>query len=107
MNHINQLKLYFCISFLMYYLIFDFLNASVAFSENESEIIIKANEIEVNDNGNKISAKGDIFIESEDFLSSADRLVYDKRKEIIDATGNITIKEMMLLTHLVCRKITL
>ena len=95
MNPLNQYKFYFYYVFFIYCTLIIFFSISIAFTKSESEIIINADEIEINDNGNKIKAKGNILIESENFLSSSDKLIYNKENEVINASGNIIIKDKL------------
>ena len=51
-------------------------------SEN-SEIEITADKIEVLKDDNKINATGNTIIQTEEFLSTSDSLIYDKNSESI------------------------
>jgi len=92
MNSINNYKLYLRIIFVVYCLILSALGFKIAQSEN-SEIEITADKIEVLKDDNKINATGNIIIQTEEFLSTSDSLIYDKNLESIKTSGNITIKD--------------
>ena len=92
MNSINNYKLYLRIIFVVYCLILSALGFKIAQSEN-SEIEITADTIEVLKDDNKINATGNIIIQTEEFLSTSDSLIYDKNLESIKTSGNITIKD--------------
>mgnify|MGYP000020492191 FL=1 len=87
---INQYKLYFYITFTLYCIVF---TSSVVLSEINEEIIINADKIEIYDDGNKINAEGNIKIQSSEFLSSSDNLIYIKDKKVLNASGNTIIKD--------------
>ena len=92
MNSINNYKLYLRIIFVVYCLILSALGFKIAQSEN-SEIEITADKIEVLKDDNKINATGNIIIQTEEFLSTSDSLIYDKNLESIKTSGNIIIKD--------------
>ena len=58
-----------------------------------AEIEITADKIEVLKDDNKINATGNIIIQTEEFLSTSDSLIYDKNLESIKTSGNIIIKD--------------
>ena len=68
------------------------LGFKIAQSEN-SEIEITADKIEVLKDDNKINATGNTIIQTEEFLSTSDSLIYDKNLESIKTSGNIIIKD--------------
>ena len=92
MNSINNYKLYLRIIFVVYCLILSALGFKIAQSEN-SEIEITADTIEVLKDDNKINATGNTIIQTEEFLSTSDSLIYDKNLESIKTSGNIIIKD--------------
>ncbi|MBL6841753.1 MAG: LPS-assembly protein LptD [Pelagibacterales bacterium] len=92
MNSINNYKLYLRIIFVVYCLILSALGFKIAQSEN-SEIEITADTIEVIKDDNKINATGNTIIQTEEFLSTSDSLIYDKNLESIKTSGNIIIKD--------------
>ena len=94
MNSINKYKLYLRITFTVYCLILLSLGFKIAQSEN-SEIEITADKIEVLENQNKINATGNIIVQTEEFLSASDNLIYDKSIESIKTFGNIIIKDSL------------
>ncbi len=51
--------------------------------------------IEVLNNNNKIKATGNILIQTQDYLSSTDNLIYDEDKEILKTSGNVIIKDKL------------
>ena len=92
MNSLNNYKLYLRIIFVVYCLILSALGFKIAQSEN-SEIEITADKIEVLKDDNKINATGNTIIQTEEFLSTSDSLIYDKNLESIKTSGNIIIKD--------------
>ena len=92
MNSINNYRLYLRIIFVFYCLILSALGFKIAQSEN-SEIEINADRIEVLKDDNKINATGNTIIQTEEFLSTSDSLIYDKNLESIKTSGNIIIKD--------------
>ena len=92
MNSINNYKLYLRIIFVVYCLVLSALGFKIAQSEN-SEIKITADKIEVLKDDNKINATGNTIIQTEEFLSTSDSLIYDKNLESIKTSGNIIIKD--------------
>jgi len=92
MNSINNYRLYLRIIFVVYCLILSALGFKITQSEN-SEIEITADKIEVLKDDNKINAKGNTIIQTEEFLSTSDSLIYDKNIESIKTSGNIIIKD--------------
>jgi len=92
MKSINNYKLYLRIIFVVYCLILSALGFKIAQSEN-SEIEITADTIEVLKDENKINATGNTIIQTEEFLSTSDSLIYDKNLERIKTSGNIIIKD--------------
>ena len=78
---------------LLYSIFFFYLGISIVLSDNNDEILINADEIEVSDDGEKITASGNVNISTDNILSSSDNFVYQKRDERIDASGNIIVKD--------------
>ena len=93
MNPINRYSLYLRLTFIVYCIVFIFLSLSTAQSDNSNDIEITADKIEVFNNGNKIKATGNILIQTEEYSSSTDNLIYDKSKERVKTSGNIIIKD--------------
>jgi len=83
--------LYFLL--LLYSIFFFYLGISIVLSDNNDEILINADEIEVSDDGEKITASGNVNISTDNILSSSDNFVYQKSDERIDASGNIIVKD--------------
>ena len=92
MNSINKYRLYLLTIFVIYCLALSILGLKIAQSEN-SEIEITADKIEVLKDENKINATGNTIIQTEEFLSTSDSLIYDKNLESIKTSGNIIIKD--------------
>ena len=94
MKLINRYRLYLRTIFVVYCLVLSSLDYKIAQSEN-SEIEITADKIEVFKDENRINATGNIIIQTEEFLSVSDSLIYDKNIESIKASGNIIIKDSL------------
>ena len=92
---INSYKIYFYLTFLLYSILLIFFSTVIVQSEDSDVIIINADKIEIRDDGEVITANGNIRVKSPDFLSSSDKFNYDKKKEEIIATGNIIIKDKL------------
>jgi len=92
-NNRNRLCLH--LTFIIYCIALLSLNLSIAQSDNSNDIEIAADKIEVLNDGNKIKATGNILIQTEEYLSSTDNLIYDKSKERIKASGNIIVKDSL------------
>ncbi|MDA9137528.1 hypothetical protein N9J61_03250 [Pelagibacterales bacterium] len=93
MNPINRYSLCLRLTFIIYCIALSSLSLTIAQSDNSNDIEITADKIEVLNNGNKIKATGNILIQTEDYLSSTDNLIYDKSKEMVKTSGNIIIKD--------------
>ena len=89
MNPINRYSLCLRLTFIIYCIALSSLSLTIAQSDNSNDIEITADKIEVLNNGNKIKATGNILIQTEDYLSSTDNLIYDKSKEIINSVGKV------------------
>ena len=55
---------------LLYSIFFFYLGISIVLSDNNDEILINADEIEVSDDGEKITASGNVNISTDNILSS-------------------------------------
>ena len=95
MNPINRYSLCLRLTFIIYCIALSSLSLTIAQSDNSNDIEITADKIEVLNNGNKIKATGNILIQTEDYLSSTDNLIYDKSKEMVKTSGNIIIKDKL------------
>ena len=95
MISINSFKIYFYLTFLLYLISLIFFSTVIAVSEDSDEITINADKIEIEDDGESITAYGNIRVESPDFVSSSDKFNYNKKKEEIIANGNIIIKDKL------------
>jgi LPS-assembly protein len=95
MNPINRYSLCLSLTFIIYCIALSFLSLTIAQSDNSNDIEITADKIEVLNNGSKIKATGNILIQTEDYLSSTDNLIYDKSKEMVKTSGNIIIKDKL------------
>jgi len=95
MNPINRYSLCLRLTFIIYCIALSFLSLTIAQSDNSNDIEITADKIEVLNNGNKIKATGNILIQTKDYLSSTDNLIYDKSKEMVKTSGNIIIKDKL------------
>ena len=95
MKPINRYSLCLRLTFIIYCIALSFLSLTIAQSDNSNDIEITADKIEVLNNGNKIKATGNILIQTEDYLSSTDNLIYDKSKEMVKTSGNIIIKDKL------------
>ena len=62
-------------------------------SENESNtpFLLKADEVKLSDHGDFITADGTVEITQEDRVLRADHIEYDKRTNMIRATGNVSM----------------
>ena len=78
---------------LLYSIFFFYLGVAIVLSDNNDEILINADKIEVNDDGEKITASGNVNIITDTISSSSDNFVYQKSDERINASGNIIIKD--------------
>ena len=83
------------LTFIIYCIALSSLSLTIAQSDNSNDIEITADKIEVLNDGNKIKATGNILIQTEDYLSSTDNLIYDKSKERVKTSGNIIIKDKL------------
>ena len=92
MSPINKYKIYLNIAFIFYFFALFFLSLSIAQSEDSNNIDVNADEIEILDDGNKINARGNIVIKTEEFLSTSDNFIYDKIEERVNTSGNIIVK---------------
>ncbi|MDA7764143.1 hypothetical protein N8903_04160 [Pelagibacterales bacterium] len=95
MNPINRYSLCLRLKFIIYCIALSSLSLTIAQSDNNNDIEITADKIELLDNGNKIKATGNILIQTENYLSSTDNLIYDKSKEKVKTSGNIIIKDKL------------
>ena len=95
MNPINRYSLCLRLTFIIYCIALSSLSLTIAQSDNNNDIEITADKIELLDNGNKIKATGNILIQTENYLSSTDNLIYDKSKEKVKTSGNIIIKDKL------------
>jgi len=95
MNPINRYSLCLRLTFIIYCIALSSLSLTIAQSDNSNDIEITADKIEVLNDGNKIKATGNILIQTEDYLSSTDNLIYDKSKEMVKTSGNIIIKDKL------------
>ena len=95
MNPINRYSLCLRLTFIIYCIALSSLSLTIAQSDNSNDIEITADKIEVLNDGNKIKATGNILIQTEDYLSSTDNLIYDKSKETVKTSGNIIIKDKL------------
>lgn len=92
MNYINLTKIYFNYLILLYIFLIIFFYINQARSDEES-VIINADEIFITNNGNKISAKGNIRIETDELINNSDISSYNKKNNEIKSSGNIIIKD--------------
>lgn len=92
---IYRYRLYFCLTFTIYCLGFILFSLSQAVSEDTEEIKINADEIKFTDGGNKITASGNIFVQTEEIQSSSDKFRYNKNKGEMNGSGNIIIKDKL------------
>ena len=95
MNPVNRYSLYLRLTFIIYCIALSSLSLTIAQSDNSNDIGITADMIEVLNNSNKIKATGNILIQTQDYLSSTDNLIYDKSKEMVKTSGNIIIKDKL------------
>ena len=95
MNPINRYSLCLRLTFIIYCIALSSLSLTIAQSDNNNDIEITADKIELLDNGNKIKATGNILIQTENYLSSTDNLIYDKSKEKVKTSGNTIIKDKL------------
>tara|TARA_B110000444_G_scaffold194965_1_gene185356 strand:- start:1798 stop:3894 length:2097 start_codon:yes stop_codon:yes gene_type:complete len=95
MKHIKKYKIYFYSALFLFCFISIIFSAPIAFTEDKNEIIINADNLKFYDDGNKVTASGNISVQSNDFLSSSDKFTYNKIKGEISATGNIIIKDKL------------
>ena len=95
MNPINRYSLYLRLTFIIYCIALSSLSLTIAQSDNSNDIEITADMIEVLNNSNKIKATGNILIQTQDYLSSTDNLIYDEDKEILKTSGNVIIKDKL------------
>ena len=93
MTPIKKYRIYLCLAPIIYFLLLVFFSTSIVLSDSSDEITINADKVEVFDNGNEITASGNITIESENFQSSSDELTYYKDKEQINSSGNIIVRD--------------
>ena len=85
----------FCLYFLslLYSIFFFYLGVAIVLSDDNNEILINADKIEVNNDGERITASGNVNISTDKMLSSSDNFVYQKSNEKINASGNIIVKD--------------
>jgi len=95
MNSINKYSLYLRLTFIIYCITLIFLSLTIAQSDNSDDIDITADKIEVYNDGNEIKATGNILIQTEEYLSSTDNLIYNKIEERVKTSGNIIIKDKL------------
>ena len=88
-------NIYLCRAFIVYFLALSSSNLSIARSDDNNDIEITADKIEIFNDGNKIKATGNIVIQTEEYESTSDNLIYDKKKESVKTSGNIIIKDSL------------
>ena len=95
MNPILKYRLFLWLAFIIYCLIISSLSFSIAKSDIDNNIQINADKMEVLDDGKIIKANGNVVIQSDEYLSTSDNLIYDKNKERVRAYGNIIVKDSL------------
>ena len=95
MTKIYSFKLYFKIIAVVYLLFIFTFKMSIALSEVDGNMVIKADKIFTTDNKNKINAQGNISIKTNEFISKSDATSYDKENDEIKASGNVLIKDKL------------
>ncbi len=95
MTKIYSFKLYFKIIAVVYLLFIFTFKMSIALSEVDGNMVIKADKLFTTDNKNKINAQGNISIKTNEFISKSDATSYDKENDEIKASGNVLIKDKL------------
>ena len=89
----KKYRFYLYLLSLLYSIFFFYLSVAIVLSDDNDEILINADKIEVNDDGEKITASGNVNISTDKILSSSDNFVYQKSNERIISSGNIIVKD--------------
>ena len=79
-----------------YFIIYIFITLIILINNNlkaDQEFKIISNQLQVDQEENKINAQGEVIILGEKISSKADEVIYDKSEGIIEAKGNISLKD--------------
>ena len=90
MTQLINYKFYFYLTFLLYCIALTFAT-SLVYSEDSGETLLKADKIEVSNDGNKIKAESNVKIKNSDLTLVSDKIEYDKEKLEFVASGNIKL----------------
>ncbi|MDA9591496.1 hypothetical protein N9R78_00360 [Pelagibacteraceae bacterium] len=90
MNPIKEYKFNFYIIFSVYCLLIIF-GTSIVQSDDSKEILLNADSMKVTNDGNKIIANDNITIQTNELISKADSITYNKIKDEFIADGNVSV----------------
>ena len=93
MNLINKLKNHFNLILITNFLVIIIFFSTQAITEESENINIRADEIFISNDGNKINAFGNVKIKTEELETISNKSIYNKDKEQISSIGNIVIKD--------------